>query len=87
MGDIDYGQPAGPPTSKAFIYVPVIGTIVILAALALGFTGVIPEGLGFGVAGIAVTAIVAVAWSAGERHPASWTRAGTTNEDEDEDAR
>ncbi|MEE6273758.1 hypothetical protein [Georgenia wangjunii] len=82
---VDSGQPPGPTSSKAFLYVPVGSAVVIVVALVLGFTDVIPLGFALGVVGIAATAMVVVMWSYAERSPYSWTRTGVAD-DEDDDA-
>jgi uncharacterized membrane protein len=83
MSDTDSGQPAGAPTSKAFVYVPLVGTVAIGVAFVLALLDVVPMGVVIALLAIAAPVMVGVAWSAWERHPNSWTRA----EDEDDDPR
>jgi len=80
MDPSDRGQAAGAPRSRAFLYVPAGGAAAILVAVVLWFTDVVPAGVLTGVVAVAVAAMVAVAWSAAERSPHSWTR---TDEDDD----
>lgn len=81
MSDTGSGQSTGTRTSKAFIYVPLVGTVAIGVALVLALLDVVPMGVVTTLLVIAVPVMVGVAWSAWERHPHSWTR----TEDEDDD--
>ncbi len=86
MDPSDSGQAAGAPRSRAFLYVPVGGAAAILVAVVLWLTDVVPVGVMTGVVAVAAAAMVAVAWSAAERNPHSWTRAHEDEDDEDDPA-